>query len=233
MFGAALPDVRDERWSLLESFLGVWFPGWTGRSGVAAAEIDLAAQRLGLPMPVALREFYQRYAAAHQVWSRQDPLLMPEEWLIRDGVLFLISENQGVVHWGIRVADLSLDDPPVVVSDPQDGPAWFTQSESLSSFFIAFAAQCAKWVDGLAASANGTGEQAAFEAVARRYSRMPFHDMHWPSHPTRFFGDDDLIVETNGADWIWASARTRAAFDELDALLRDTGFEWEFSEVRA
>jgi hypothetical protein len=47
----------------------------------------------------------------------------------------------------------------------------------------------------------------------------------------RFFGNEELIVELNGTQWIWASAsaRSREAFDELESLVLSTGFSWEWS----
>ena len=53
-------------------------------------------------------------------------MLPPGEVSVEGGVLVFYVENQSVVRWGIRLSELGVDDPPVVVpvvSPPVPAPA--------------------------------------------------------------------------------------------------------------
>lgn len=154
---------------------------------------------------------------------------MPHELAVDHDVLIFCIENQGVVRWGIRLEDLAADDPPVIVSDPAGGKAWFIESPTTSAFAIQFALLNAKWC--AAHGANGQGTDEAFAAIERCYARLPFADMHWPASPTRFYGSDQLLIETNGNTWIWASARSEQALGQVDSIVRAAGMDgWEVYE---
>jgi len=226
-----LPASRDERWALLGRFLGRWFPDQRANHGVDVAELVLAEQRLGISLPIAFREWYERYGARPDVWSLQDTLWMPHDLRVERGVLTFCIENQGVVRWGIRLDELATEDPPVVISDPADGQAWLVESLTTSAFAMQLAVLNAKWSGSARYRANGQGTDEAFGAIARSYPRLPFPDLHWPSWPTHFFGGDDVIIETNAETWIWVTARSQSALAEVDALVRKAGMDgWEAYE---
>jgi hypothetical protein len=226
MLTGGLPATREARWALLEAVLERWFPGATP-SGVASSDLDLAERRLALRLPVALREWYELHGARADVWSLQDRLFMPDQLRLEDGVLTFAIESQGVVRWGIRLDDLDVDDPPVVVSDPDRRGYWSEESDATSSFAIQYALLNAKWSDAVTHHANGQATDEALDAIARCHPRLPFPDMHWPGWPTRFYGGDDVLVETVADTWIWISARTEQALEAIDAQMRDAGVVWE------
>ena len=187
----------------------------------------MAEQRLGVTLPAALRNFYLRYGSRREVWSLQDTLWMPNEIRVERGVLAFCIENQGVVRWGIRLDDLRTDDPPVVVSDPEGRSEWLTECTTLSGFALQFALLNVKWSDTVRYRANGQGKDEAFDAIETSYTRIPVPDLHWPANPTRFYGNDHVIIETEASTWIWASARTQAALDELSATVEANTDSWE------
>lgn len=152
---------------------------------------------------------------------------MPKQLRVeRDTLLFCV-ENQSVVVWGIRLDDLSLADPPVVVSDPDGGKGWFVESRTFSEFALQFVLMNVKWSERIRSS-NGSCTKTAFIAVDQAYKRLPVGEMQWPAWPTRFYGNAEIVFETNGDTWIWASARSRQALDQLDSLVRASGMDtWE------
>jgi hypothetical protein len=228
MFGPSLPTLREHRWALLDALLGDWFPAALGKQGIDSSDITHAERRLGVALPVAFREFYERYGGCTHVWSHQDKLLMPSEWCVEDGGLTFYEENQSVVYWSIWLDEPPMDDPPVILSE-SFATAWSVEGESMSAFALQLAVQNVKWSESLVACAMvGQAPAAALAVVEGLYQRLPFPDMHWPSFPTRFYGNPELIVETNGSDGIAVSARSREAFDELDALLEDAGVMWDY-----
>lgn len=226
LFGR-LPLPRVERWSRLDAILRAWFPAAAGQTAFDAADLHAAEARLRLQAPCALREWYERTAARTEVWSLQDRLLSPDQWYVESGVLVFVVENQGVVRWGIRVSDTATDDPAVMVSDPDGGQEWLLAGATTSAFAIQFAVLNAKWSDAIAHRANGAGSDELFAAIAERYPRLPFPDLNWPTSPTRLYGHDDLILENSADTWLWVSARTDAALDEIADLARATGAAWE------
>jgi hypothetical protein len=60
-------------------------------------------------------------------------------------------------------------------------------------------------------------------AIETRYPRLPFPDVHWPELPTRFYGNDDLLLESHGERGLWVTARTREAFGEIDEVAQRGG----------
>jgi hypothetical protein len=113
------------------------------------------------------------------------------------------------------------------VLPPRRAGNWIVESESTSAFAIHFALCNAKWSSALACSADGPATDETLRAVEGRYPRLPFADMHWPARPTRLYGEDDLIIESQAETWLWVSARTSRAFQEAEQILRAAGMPWE------
>lgn len=228
LFAPELPRDREARWLLLDELLRKWFTPYEGTVGTLASELDAAERRLGVRLPVALRDWYERYAGLDHVWCRQDELLAPAAFRISDGLLIFCSENQSVVRWGVRVEDLDQGDPPVFLEEDyadEDLPA---ECDSVSEFALLFALMNVKWSSALACTANGPANRKALAAVRARYPRLAFPDQHWPPPgPARFYGNEDVILETHNEDWLWVSALTEAAFDEVDTMVKEAFMNWE------
>jgi hypothetical protein len=232
MIPRLLPLRRADRWALLDQVLVAWFPSSTDAAGVRTSELDLAEERLGLKLPRSLREWFERFGARKEVWSLQDRLLAPDAFSVEGGVLVFCVENQGVVFWGIELPDLDAEDPPVVVSDASRAGNWIVESESTSAFAIQSALCNAKWSPALSCSADGPATDETLRAIEGRYARLPLADMHWPARPTRLYGEEDLIIESQAETWLWVSARTSRAFSEAEQILRAAGMTWENVSVR-
>ncbi|HEX4608880.1 MAG TPA: TIGR02996 domain-containing protein [Urbifossiella sp.] len=116
---ATLPERRQDRWRLVEEFIEVWHRPLAPEDGYSEDDLQAAEHRLGYPLPAALREWYALAGRRGDVWSLQDHLMPPESlWFDpHSDTLIIRSENQSCERWGIPVADLSRDDPPVVEVD--------------------------------------------------------------------------------------------------------------------
>jgi hypothetical protein len=228
MFPTALPKQRADRWGLLDEALLRWFvlppdDSW----GTPASHLDDAEHRLGLRLPPGLREWFERYGALARVWSLQDRLHAPTELQVRSEALVFCTENQGGVEWGIRVSDLALEDPTIVVSSPTGGGGWFVETDTTSTFALLFAAMNAKWSDRVSYRANGQLTDEAVAAVERNFARLPFGEQHWPSLPTRLYGDCDLVVESQADTWLWVASLSQARLAEVDAVVTSAGMTWQ------
>lgn len=69
-------------------------------------------------LPKVLYRYYQELGAHQALNHTQNDLLAPHQLYVSkdSGYLVFYVENQQVCVWGIKVADLTLDDPPVYVS---------------------------------------------------------------------------------------------------------------------
>ncbi|WP_249375383.1 SMI1/KNR4 family protein [Streptomyces sp. I05A-00742] len=110
------PD-RVGAWEFVREFAASWATPLTSADGFSAGEVQQAEERLDLRLPVALREAYGLFGRRGDLVARQDPLLEPDELLLDPSGQLLVfrSENQGGAGWGVRLTDLSREDPPVAL----------------------------------------------------------------------------------------------------------------------
>lgn len=221
-----VPPTREERWNTLKTFFNGWFGPLGPADGHDEPSIRAAEQRLNVRLPPSLREWYALAGKRANVWSRQDHFLSPEELRIEDKRLVIYVENQSVVNWAIPLEDISHDDPPVFVSDPQDSEDWIEESPAVSMFALSQMLLNVKFAESTRYSANGEATRGSLIRVRRNYERLGFPDLNWPPGPTRIFGGQDLVIETNGESWIWVSGRSSATFSDAVDLIARTGVTW-------
>lgn len=217
----ALPGTRSGRWEHLQCFLGNWFGFNDSDPGVEETLIEMAESRLGLTVPVALRERHTVFGNRDRIWSPQDRLLPPQAWTIEEDTLVVVRENQNAVRWGIRLSDLESRDPPIVVSDHAGtSRRWLPQSKTTSEFACVFAALNVKWSGLRHPRCNGPIEDELIVSVIEEtFPRLPFRDRNFPSPPTRLYGGDDIIIELHAGVWAWATARDEGTLDAFEAAI--------------
>lgn len=222
-----IPEGRAERWDRLREFADQWYPPLTPADGDPAEVLDSAESRLAVALPPALREWYGIAGRRQDIWSRQDTFLRPEDLGVEEDHLVFSVENQAVVRWGLRVADLSSEDPPVFVSSMDEPGAWIEESDSISLFAIQTIISCIKWSRNNRCLAIGCATDSAIESLESHYPRLPLREWHWPG-PTRYYGHRDLVAGIDGGeDRLWVATRTEAAFLEFDRLMTSSGVRWE------
>lgn len=226
----SLPSGRDRRWELMKEFLSRWYSPLSSGDGFSEEELTAAENRLGFPLPPGLREWYVLAGRREEVWSRQDQLLPPEKCYLANGVLVFYVENQSVVRWGVPLSERGHEDPPVVVEDDESPGRWLTENASTSEFALQMLVSSAKWSRGNKCWANGGADEAAVRLIEGRYPHLAFPDWHWPAYPTRLYGKEDILIETNGGGdnaWLWVWSKSEGEFREFERLLDGTGLIWE------
>lgn len=222
-----LPQSRSEIWDILRHF----FSGWLGALGpgdcCSSQSIREVEQRLGIVLPTALREWYELAGLRESVWSRQDRFLTPPKLRIEDERLIIYVENQSVVKWGIPLEMMGGDDAPVYVSDPEDPDEWIEETPGISVFALSQMLLAVKFSEKTFYSANGQATDGALAAIAKEYERLDFPDLRWPLYPTRFFGGQDLLIETDAQTWIWISGRSTSSFQTAVELIAGSGVCFE------
>jgi hypothetical protein len=227
MLPQQVPADRLSRWAMASKIIEDWFGNTPAMEPATAAGIAAAEQRLGLALPTALREWYLELGSSREVWSVQDQLVLIDELCIEGDRLILFRENQGVVQWGIQSSSLHLPDPPVTVSDPSDPGVRHIAAQSVSEFALQMLALNAKFASHPLPRANGQIIDDAIVAFEERFQRLPIPNLHWPPFPTRFYGDENLVIEIQADTWIWITALDSNAFAIATRLATDFGVQLE------
>ena len=213
---AALSERRRDRWRLVEEFVEVWHRPLAPGDGYPEPDLAAVERRLGVRLPPALREWYALGGRRADVWSRQDALHSPDELYIRpdaDALVFR-SENQGCERWGIRVADLGRDDPPVL-----EIGAGLDASPTVSAFACQMAVLEALFAPGLLMAGNQV-EQWVRDAAVRGLSRCDFPEQYWVLSPLRMYEGIDLIVMCQADQGLYVAARGEEAYRQLPDEVR-------------
>ena len=115
-------------WSAQSPHIRTLYHPWQPGDGWDDATIEAAEARLGLRLPNPLRNFYLAYGRRRDLTQTQNPLLNPDELVVRADTLIFWIENQAVWYWGMPCKSLEEDDPPVV--NTESGPSgWRVESE--------------------------------------------------------------------------------------------------------
>jgi hypothetical protein len=218
----------------------------------ARAAIDDRERRLGVKIPAAVAEWYRLRAAVEILAgdSADDVVAIGElgepfdGWgsgrrdFVREGLLVIRIENQGVCHWAVPLEDG--DDPRVLVEvdSPPDRLVWQLHAPSFSGyvFTLAWDRLAFGLPYGLAAQDGPLGQQD-LALLEQRFVRRP-STYAWPGRVNfRFergdqrvvvwnadgFDHDDPRAEFGGqADW-WLHAGTAASLASLAGELRGCG----------
>lgn len=115
-------------WSAQSPHIRSLYHPWQPGDGWDEATIQAAEARLGLRLPNPLRNFYLAWGRRPDMTETQNPLLDPDELVIKADTLIFCVENQAVVYWGVQCEVLEEDDPPIVVS-PSGPSGWRVASE--------------------------------------------------------------------------------------------------------
>ena len=175
-------------------------------SDAAAAAIEEAEKRLGLSLPLSVRDWYLRQDAIKILaeHSNNDPPIPIEEFTLTNWqshrLLPFRNENQGVCTWAI---DLNrADDPAVYVDVDTNGKEW----QLLASSFSQYVYSCVwdyRRVFGqpaLVEAQNCALSPAALKTLTALF-RQETQTHGWPgSTQYRFFKDGQAIL-------IWSSER--------------------------
>ncbi|MEU5160542.1 SMI1/KNR4 family protein [Streptomyces sp. NPDC020875] len=221
---------RRAAWEFVRSFVRAWcaVPLADG-DGYGPDEIAAAERRLGLTLPAALREAYALLGLRPDLTSNQDVLRPLAELAVEPGeeadgpgaVLVFRDENQGVCRWGIPLAELGRDDPPVVVrADLADKSAerWEPWLERVSHCFVEIVlAEAVHEPEELAAYSDEVDRETL---VATEWLvRLPFpeYPVGAPTGTRWYAGRDALLRDDDGM----VSVRARGTEEELDRVLDD------------
>jgi hypothetical protein len=105
--------------------------------GVSERELASAERRLHVRLPASLRTFYRTAGRAPDLARAHNVLLDPGEVKVEGQFLVFLNENQSVVSWGFRVADLASEDPVVWQRNNTPPVEWYSERKRLPRFLQA------------------------------------------------------------------------------------------------
>jgi hypothetical protein len=220
-FPAAMAG-REGAWRFIRGFAAAWGSPPAVGDGWSEPELDATEARLGVRLPVALREAYGLFGRRTDLVGVQDVLLGPDELHIVDKALVFRVESQGAARWGIPLAELERPDPPVMIRLDLADKA----SESWDGWLDRFSHACVEMVlseslvspEELADGRELDDDEGG--VLEGRFTRLPL-----PDYPTsqaapgiRWYAGRDVIIRDDGA-MIQVRARTVEALDRVRAEL--------------
>lgn len=228
-----IPNTRPERWPWLREQIAEWSAPLQDDDGYDSKSLDQAEQRLGVKIPLGLREWYQMAGKRWDVWSRQDQFEPPDQLQIgydesRDAeFLIFYRENQDVVQWGIRREDCTMEDPPVYLLDWSQSNDTMPGAEAGSTSEFALAMFCYQ----LCAAGAGpyySGYAQVDERAASAIRQLPalFSPLHWPTENARLFAYENAYVfcaSQGGDTQINMGAKDKSLLTNFSAQM---GFKW-------
>jgi uncharacterized protein (TIGR02996 family) len=217
-----LPERRVERWRLVEEFIDVWYGPLQPGDGYSEAELAGAEARLGLRLPVALREWYGLAGKRKEVWSNQDLLLTPDKLQIDEQrkALVVRAENQWCEQWAVRLSDLALEDPPIIELSEQAEASPTTTAFAIQVlvYEVKFTRK-AIWA-GCTLEEEEVQKGIKPKLLGKGLRRCALPQRYWLATPLYIFEGPDLLVESHGRFWIYTAARSEKAMEQLNKNLR-------------
>lgn len=230
LVGELALGVRDRAaaWRFIERFAAEWASPLTPGDGTDEAELAAAEERLGLRLPAAMREAYTLFGRRKDLTSNQDDLLSPADLHVHESgeALVFRAENQEVAYWGVPLADLDAEDPPVAMwvhyEEPEPWAAWLDR----------FSVACLEIV--LSESLNAVNELLDFRdqteddlaLLEQRYTRLaiPEYPLSEPGQGAHWFAGPDVVIRADGL--VWMRVRTE---DRLEPVRESLPGEWEYA----
>jgi hypothetical protein len=190
-------DPFDVLLQLAEEFSDLPRNSW----GYSQEEINRTRQAMptlskglvGPYLPAALARWYETIGRVPQLTAMQNRLHAPHDLHLRDDAVIIYSENQDCALWGIRIADVTLTDPPVAIYVVGEG--WDTEVDRLSRFAltVGFSEVC---FCGNRFFCAGMADDVAIGSLRSKLRLLPVQTLRWPT-PDRqafFLADDDVLI---------------------------------------
>ncbi|MFD0521093.1 SMI1/KNR4 family protein [Paractinoplanes durhamensis] len=198
--------------------------------GCDQEELRAAEDRLGFPLPVALREVYALIGRRLDLTRSQDLLLAPHRVSVEEAARVLVFrwECQHVAEWGIPLSAVTESDPPVV--SRHDGEqVWHPFLDRVSLACVEMV--LSEWLaTGDAFGANLHLDDETVALLESQFRRLPLPDYpRWADMPpVRWFEGLGAVLREDAGTWLWVRAPSA---DAITAVQRALPGDWSTDEV--
>lgn len=200
--------------------------------GFAETEVTALEKGLGIKLPAALRHYYLELGRNEAINYSHNRLLKPGKDIrfSKDRYLVFYEENQAVSSWGIREADLQLENPPVWGNyGTERKPDWYLETKATDLFFLLMAVYNGT-LGGLRYHANYLKplNQEIYELIEKKWTPVPEISRERQKIYTDHF--DEVISlsldDRNNCSAIFIGTGNQQRFDNmLDAI----DVEWSYT----
>ncbi|MER5809086.1 SMI1/KNR4 family protein [Streptomyces sp. NPDC002033] len=219
-------EGRGGAWEFIRGFVANWSEALGDDDGWGEADLVAAEERLGIRLPLALREAYLLFGRRRDLTSNHDVLLSPPELYVDEAKEALVfrHENQGAASWGILLDELVDEDPAVFIrADLADKAAerWDSWLERLSLCFVEIVLSESVQSEGELCDFLCDFDDDAMEVLEQNCARLPFpaYPMGEEEHSIRWFLGRDVLLRDDDGMALLARGRTEAALNEIRDLL--------------
>jgi hypothetical protein len=215
-----MPECADDVWERLNAFVTAWWRAPGRKESVPSVELDEAERRLGIKLPIPVRNAYAFFGRYPEVTEGMIKWRQPADLRFDDDVLVLCEDDDDMGLWGIRRADLAVEDPPVVACFPalHGERRWATVTDRFSVYFIEHtllqAVEESSPYRNWAASGDAFVPSPEVRRIATSGAIRPVEEA--------LYGGDDMLVLARDVPpnvVVYIAARTVEAYERANALL--------------
>lgn len=201
------------------------------QQGINESEILTLEQKLDIQLPAQLRAYYLTMGGFEAINYTHNLLLKPDQMeFSNDDYLIFYEENQSVVYWGIKRADLSLPNPPVYgnYSSDENNPDWHQESATTDNFLLLMAVYNGV-LGGLTFHGNSFAavDDAVVAYVQEKWEEQK--EVSYGAQKVYTRGYDEVICLSFDAEQqcngLFIGTNDEARFDEL---LETLDVEWDY-----
>ncbi|MER5757822.1 SMI1/KNR4 family protein [Streptomyces sp. NPDC002082] len=214
-------EGRSGAWSFIKGFAAHWASALESGDGCTEDDLVAAEERLGVRLPVTMREAYLLFGRRLDLTSNHDVLLSPTELYVDEAKEALVfrHENQGASSWGILLDRLQDDDPAVFIrADLADKSAerWEGWLERLSLCFVEIvlseSVQAGEALCDFLDPDDDSIELLEENCVQLSFPAYPIGE---EEHATRWFLGQDVLLRDDDGMAILARGRTEEDLDRI------------------
>ncbi|MEU4164092.1 hypothetical protein [Actinoplanes sp. NPDC026670] len=208
------PDGDRQRgWAFVRELTSTLGRPLTDGDGIDTDLLRAAEDRLGYPLPAALREAYLLFGRRRDLTAAQDELVWPQNLTTApEGVLVFRVEAQHCASWGVPEQAVGQDDPPVLVNN---GDGWEPYSDRLSIALVEMVMSEAMFGADEHNVDNRDLDEDAAAAVAAAFEPVPLPTLpFWAGMDgpgVRWLAGPEVLLRDDGGVWLWVHGRTPAA----------------------
>ena len=197
----------------------------TDKEGFSEECLEEAEKRIG-GLPKVLVDYYVDLGKVYNLNNSQDRLLSPDEINDLGEYLEFYVENQYVCTWCIAKKDLSMENPPVYITE--DGENFYEESDSLLDFLCTMSHLQGMWGVNYGCEELFDIEEESAELIRDNYKKKDIKSLkRWMN--VEFFGnhDDEVIALIKNVDFytLCYAANIEEHFEEIDTFMEENILE--------
>lgn len=147
--------------------------------GMATSALDKAASRLGVAIPIALRDYYAVAGNERRFNRSLQTFLHPSKWFVDQQHIVFVEENQTCCWWGVSVKSRGAKDPMISQGVNHDDSIDWHKEHDRCSTFISVLLHYQAVSDGFRFCASGSAPDDVHEKLKRDWQYVGEVNQLW------------------------------------------------------